>query len=79
MCKKTVFAVMAACTLFFAGCAEETPEVSNQTGQVEENMDAGEAVQKEDEPVDFNATLTSNEAIAEARAKIWEEYLAEYQ
>ena len=77
MCKKTVFAVMAACTLVFAGCADEAPEVNNQTGQIEENVDAGEAVQKEDEPVDFNATLTSNEAIAEARAKIWEEYLAE--
>ena len=77
MCKKTVFAVVAACTLFFAGCADEAPEVSNQTGQVEENVDVGEEVQKEEEPVDFNAALTSNEAIAEARAKIWEDYLAE--
>ena len=76
MYKKVVFAVMAACTLVFTGCADDAPEVSNQTGQIEENIDAGGEVQKE-EPIDLNATLTSNEAIDEARAKIWEDYLAE--
>ena len=77
MYKKAVFAVMAACTLVFTGCADDAPGVSNQTGQMEENISAGEEVQKEDEPVDLNDTLTSNEAIVEARAKIWEDYLAE--
>ena len=76
MCKKTVFAVIAACTLFFAGCTEEAPEVSNQTEQMEETVDAVEEVQKEEEPADLNMTLTSNEAIVEAREKIWEDYLA---
>ena len=76
MYKKVVFAVMAACTLVFTGCADDAPEVSNQTGQIEENVNAGGEVQKE-EPIDLNATLTSNEAIDEARAKIWEDYLAE--
>ena len=77
MYKKVVFAVMVACTLVFTGCADDASEVSNQTGQMEENISAGEEVQKEDEPVDLNDTLISNEAIVEARAKIWEDYLAE--
>ena len=77
MCKKAIFAMLAACTLLFAGCSEKAADAGNVTGQPEENVSTEEEVQKEEEPVDWNAILTSNEAIEEVREQLWEEYLAE--
>ena len=83
MYKKFIVSLVAAGMLLFAGCAEKAPEADSSVGQIEENVTDGteqgeeNITEQEEEPADPSLLLTSKEAIAEARAALWEEYLAE--